>query len=73
MIDGLNDILSHDHASPTDTNPKNLDLASSQPVTDTRLDQLVYNPNCPTARNRNGWMKLRELLSFMASRTPRWR
>ena len=25
------------------------------------------------ARNRNGWMKFRELLSFLASRVPRWR
>ena len=31
---------------PTDTNPKNLELAPPQSVTTTRLDQLVYSPNC---------------------------
>ena len=30
---------------PTDTNPKNLELASPESVTATRLDQLVYSPN----------------------------
>ena len=30
---------------PTDTNPKNLELAPPQSVTATRLDQLVYSPN----------------------------
>ena len=33
-------------AAPTATNPKNLELASPQSVTATRLDQLVYSPNC---------------------------
>ena len=46
MTDGLNIILSNDCASPTDTNPKNLELAPPQSVTATRLDQLVYSPNC---------------------------
>ena len=40
MTDGLND-----RAAPTDTNPKNLELAPPQSVTTTRLDQLVYSPN----------------------------
>ena len=34
-----------DCAAPTDTNPKNLELAPPQSVTATRLDQLVYIPN----------------------------
>ena len=36
---------SNDRAAPTDTNPKNLELAPPQSVTATRLDQLVYSPN----------------------------
>ena len=32
-------------AAPTDTNPKNLELAPPQSVTATRLDQLVYSAN----------------------------
>ena len=40
MTDGLNDC-----AAPTDTNPKNLELAPPQSITATRLDQLVYSPN----------------------------
>ena len=44
MTDGLNAVWSNDRAaSPTDTNPKNLELASPQSVTATRL---VYSPNC---------------------------
>ena len=43
MTDGLNAVLSNDRASPTDTNPKNLELAPPQSVTATRLDQLVMN------------------------------
>ena len=31
--------------APTDTNPKNLELAPPQSITATRLDQLVYSPN----------------------------
>ena len=46
MTDGLNAVWSNDRAAPTDTNPKNLDLAPPQSVTATRLDQLVYSPNC---------------------------
>ena len=46
MTDGLNAVLSNDRAAPTDTNPKNLELAPPQSVTATRLDQLVYSPNC---------------------------
>ena len=46
MTDGLNDVLSNDRAAPTNTNPKNLALAPPQIVTATRLDQLVYSPNC---------------------------
>ena len=46
MTDGLNAVLSNDRAAPTDTNPKNLQLAPPQSVTATRLDQLVYSPNC---------------------------
>ena len=34
-----------DRAAPTDTNPKNLELAPPQSITATRLDQLVYSPN----------------------------
>ena len=45
MTDGLNSVLSNDLAAPTDTNSKNLKLASPQSVTATRLDQLVYSPN----------------------------
>ena len=41
MTDGLND-----RAAPTDTNPKNHELAPPQSVTATRLDHLVYSPNC---------------------------
>ena len=37
--------LINDRAVPTDTNPKNLELAPPQSITDTRLDQLVYSPN----------------------------
>ena len=46
MTDGLNAVWSNDRAAPTDTNPKNLELASPQSVTATRLDQLVNSPNC---------------------------
>ena len=46
MTDGLNDFWSNDRAAPTDTNPKNIELASPQSVTATWLDQLVYCPNC---------------------------
>ena len=46
MTDGVNAILSNYRAAPTDTNPKNLELATPQSVTNTRLDQLVYSPNC---------------------------
>ena len=35
----------NDRAAPTDTNPKNLELAPPQSVTATKLDQLVYSPN----------------------------
>ena len=45
MTDGLNYVLYNDRAAPTDTNPKNLELAPPQSVTATRLDQLVYSPN----------------------------
>ena len=31
---------------PPDTNPKKLEVESHQSVTATRLDQLVYSPNC---------------------------
>ena len=45
MTDGLNafDLMI---VLPPDTNPKNLELASPQSVQATRLDQLVYSPNC---------------------------
>ena len=46
MTDGLNAVLSNDCTAPTDTNPKNLELAPPQSVTATRLDQLVNSPNC---------------------------
>ena len=46
MADGLNSVLYNDRASPTDTNPKNLELSFPPTVTATRLDQLVYSPNC---------------------------
>ena len=46
MTDGLNAVLSNDRAAPTYTNPKNLKLAPPHSVTATRLDQLVYSPNC---------------------------
>ena len=45
MTDGLNAVCSNDRAAPTDTDPKNLELAPPQSVTATRLDQLVYSPN----------------------------
>ena len=45
MTDGLNTVWSNDRAAPTDTNPKNLELAPPQSVTATRLDQLAYSPN----------------------------
>ena len=45
MTDGLNAVWSNDRAAPTDTNPKNLEIAPPQSVTATRLDQLVYSPN----------------------------
>ena len=45
MTDGLNVVWSNDRAVHTDTNPKNLELATPQSVTTTRLDQLVYSPN----------------------------
>ena len=45
MTDGLNAVWSNYRAAPTDTNPKNLELAPLQSVTTTRLDQLVYSPN----------------------------
>ena len=41
MTDGLNTVRSNDRAVPTGNNPNNLELASPQSVTDTRLDQLV--------------------------------
>ena len=34
----------NDRAAPTDTNPKNLELASSQSVTASGLAQLAYSP-----------------------------
>ena len=43
MTDAINANWANDHAAPTDTN---LELASSQSVTATRLDQLVYSQNC---------------------------
>ena len=46
MTDGLNAVWSNYRAAPTDTNPKNLELAPPQSITATRLDQLVYSPNC---------------------------
>ena len=46
MTDGLNAVLSNDRAAHTNTNPKNLELAPHQSITATRLDQLVYSPNC---------------------------
>ena len=50
MTDGLNAVWSNDRTSPTYTNPKNLELATTPPptqsVTVTRLDKLVYSPNC---------------------------
>ena len=46
MTDDVNAVGSNDCAAPTDTNPKNLELAHAQSVTATRLDQLVYSPNC---------------------------
>ena len=45
MTDGLNTVRSNDRAVPTDTNPKNRELAPAQSVTATRLDQLVYSTN----------------------------
>ena len=45
MTDCLNAVWSNDRTAPTDTYPKNLELASPQSVTATRLDQLVYSPN----------------------------
>ena len=45
MTYGLNAVWSNDRAAPTDTNPRNLELAPPQSVTATRLDQLVYSPN----------------------------
>ena len=46
MTDVLNAVCSNDRAAPTYTNPKILELAPPQSVTATRLDQLVYSPNC---------------------------
>ena len=46
MTDGLNAVWSNDRAAPTNTNPKNLEWAPPQSVTATRLDQLIYSPNC---------------------------
>ena len=46
MTDGLIVVWSNDRAAPTDINLKNLELASPQSVTATRLDQIVYSPNC---------------------------
>ena len=46
MIDGLNAVWSNDRSAPTATNPNHLELAPPQSVMTTRLDQLVYNPNC---------------------------
>ena len=40
MTDGLNAVCTNDRAAPTDTNPKNLELAPPPSVTTTRLDQL---------------------------------
>ena len=45
MTDGLHAVWSNDRAAHTDTNPKNLELASIQSVTATRLDQLINSPN----------------------------
>ena len=45
MTDSLNAVLSNARAAPTDTNPKNLELAPPQSITATRLYQLVYSPN----------------------------
>ena len=45
MTDGLNAVWSNGHAAPTDTIPKNLELAPPQSITATRLDQIVYSPN----------------------------
>ena len=43
---GLNAVFTlNDRAAPTDTNPKNLELACHKSVTATRLDQLDYSPN----------------------------
>ena len=46
MTDGLNSVWSNGPVAPTDTNPKNLELAPPQSIMATRLDQLVYSPNC---------------------------
>ena len=46
MTDGLNSVSYSDRAAITDTNHNKLDLAFPQFFTATRLDQLVYRPNC---------------------------
>ena len=45
LTDSFDAVWSNDRAAPTNTNPKNLELAPPQSVTATRLDQLVYSPN----------------------------
>ena len=45
MTDGPNAVRSNYRASPTDTNPKNLELAPPKSIMATRLDQLAYSPN----------------------------
>ena len=45
LTDYFDDRRSQCRAAPTDTNPKNFELARPQSVTATRLDQLVYSPN----------------------------
>ena len=45
MTYGLNAVWSNDRADPTDTNPKNPELAPPHSITATMLDQLVYSPN----------------------------
>ena len=46
MTDGLNAVLSKNCAAPTDTNHKNLELASPQFALAIRIDQVVYSRNC---------------------------
>ena len=49
MTDGLKAIRSNDHTAPTDTSPKNPELAPSQSVTATRLDIHTSHTRTPTA------------------------